>query len=764
MYERYPWNDYYNDTNPRTNLPFMNQRDSLVVPAISALFFAIGTIQVVVLAVLIVWRRNHEPVKTRSVWLLLMTLIAESFVIMSLSAKYMIGRNRYPCFLFAVTFSFCPPFAFIPGILRIWRVIVANELQSLGSLWNVIYTTNVSLEAQSMKDSVSRTMALWKFWLSNKFIVLAFVVTSFVPVLFWIIISTVSGDNGWRQFLKFNSSCGMGTVPSYIIVTQILIYLAIQFVLIIFTCIRTLHIQHQKSITYEVIASMIIWILFLTIFIVIATLFWFFYVGAERYWPYAYFMILPCFFDIIINIWIPLIYSFNNQQVTIPAAECKKLELLEKTNEFQRVKRKLINSTYYNVQLASEEVLDKFVMDLVDTHQFIEKYLNTSFTKTVAVYQKDAHLFRILQSRLVQEKMEQKQFVQPQQRIGGVEDDNDEDDDDDTIDDCDNEDCDSDEAMTVQMIQELTPKMKDVDHKVKIKLAITEVDNAFSRGNKISLRKLISPFVSFMDYFPEVGMFHSALLVGPWLLEYNNSGLCIPRKCLSDKAILTVDITTVETTGNILELVENIAKFIIRVNGNVEYVASGGDCVQTMNCQDFVDALLSHLKFEARIDKESPIGRFIHKLRTKGSSNLSFHPSEHFIQRFKLENSKVTFTTHTEIDQFVEKLMKLDYNFKNNYSAEYKLLKAFDRAMWMKYNKVQKKMQSLLTCEDEWRLAMEEHTDPILKQNAYIALNKVKQEYTNWHQFLTCYHPHEIEECSQCPFGDPDDTSSYAWK
>jgi hypothetical protein len=65
---------------------------------------------------------------------------------------------------------------------------------------------------------------------------------------------------------------------------------------------------------------------------------------------------------------------------------------------------------------------------------------------------------------------------------------------------------------------QLDPELqKNLKSKVKIKLVIAEVAQTTARKN---FRTLISPILSKFDVFPEFGMFHSAIIIGPWLLEW----------------------------------------------------------------------------------------------------------------------------------------------------------------------------------------------------------------------------------------------------
>jgi len=69
-----------------------------------------------------------------------------------------------------------------------------------------------------------------------------------------------------------------------------------------------------------------------------------------------------------------------------------------------------------------------------------------------------------------------------------------------------------------------------VGNKVKIKLVIAEIAK---NDKQKKLRKLLSPIITRLDTSQTFGLFHSALIIGPWYLEWNNSSLCVPRKTYS---------------------------------------------------------------------------------------------------------------------------------------------------------------------------------------------------------------------------------------
>jgi len=112
---------------------------------------------------------------------------------------------------------------------------------------------------------------------------------------------------------------------------------------------------------------------------------------------------------------------------------------------------------------------------------------------------------------------------------------------------------------------ELDPdiQLKNLKNKIKIKLIVAEVANTEITKN---FRKLLCPILSKFDVLPEFGMFHSALMIGPWLIEWNNSALCIPRKCVSKAALLSADIDSISTDKRVDEVVDILADVITEWN------------------------------------------------------------------------------------------------------------------------------------------------------------------------------------------------------
>ncbi len=102
-------------------------------------------------------------------------------------------------------------------------------------------------------------------------------------------------------------------------------------------------------------------------------------------------------------------------------------------------------------------------------------------------------------------------------------------------------------------------------------------------------------------------------MIGPWLIEWNNSSLCVPRKCLSRAAMLSADVDAITTITDLNKLVDDLSNAIVDWNTRVHYSASGGDGKTTGNCQQFVESLCSRIGVE--MPKTGPLAKCLKDLR-----------------------------------------------------------------------------------------------------------------------------------------------------
>lgn len=181
-------------------------------------------------------------------------------------------------------------------------------------------------------------------------------------------------------------------------------------------------------------------------------------------------------------------------------------------------------------------------------------------------------------------------------------------------------------------------------------------------------------------------MFHVAVLIGNWLIEWNNSGICLPRKCASKSAVLSFGVESIGTLKNLNKVVDILAKTIVFWNSNRVYTTTIDNIKTQGDCQTFVDTLLHQLGVKVKF--EGPMGEFISEMRAKGSSELKFKYSSEFKKKFGLNGKDLVFRNHKHLDGFVKGFLAKDPKFAQNHVHEYKYLRAIDKAYWIRFARI----------------------------------------------------------------------------
>jgi sucrose-6-phosphate hydrolase SacC (GH32 family) len=129
-------------------------------------------------------------------------------------------------------------------------------------------------------------------------------------------------------------------------------------------------------------------------------------------------------------------------------------------------------------------------------------------------------------------------------------------------------------------------------------------------------------------------------------------------------------------------VIDKISELIVSWNINKSYKIIGGDKSKYGNCHDFMYSILDTLEIEPKFDKS--LNKFIKNLREKGKTKLELFIDEKMKEQFGIKEKKIIFTSHVQLDEFVEKLLLKETEFKTKYKDEWALLKAFDRAFWVR--------------------------------------------------------------------------------
>ncbi|KAG2388976.1 hypothetical protein C9374_014376 [Naegleria lovaniensis] len=197
------------------------------------------------------------------------------------------------------------------------------------------------------------------------------------------------------------------------------------------------------------------------------------------------------------------------------------------------------------------------------------------------------------------------------------------------------------------------------------------------------------------------GMFHTALIVGPWYLEWGDKSLAIVRKHSSSRAVFVATIGEIKGTEKVNQQLVALAMLCAEWNGTKMYDIK--DC----NCQHFTEAAIEALnmtnEFEHNIDAKTK--KYLGKMKQRGAGERSYKVDKELkkvlldsnvittdndtlqlIQnmRKKIEsNSTFCFKTHKELDEFVKFAITVHPLFTA--SPDYVFLRGLDRGFWLKY-------------------------------------------------------------------------------
>ncbi|EFC39640.1 predicted protein [Naegleria gruberi] len=226
---------------------------------------------------------------------------------------------------------------------------------------------------------------------------------------------------------------------------------------------------------------------------------------------------------------------------------------------------------------------------------------------------------------------------------------------------------------------------------LKVKLVITEMST--STAHRI-IRRLGSTVGALKDQ--QFGMYHSALIVGEFYIEFCDSSIATVRKKSSSKAVFVADIHTFRDQKEITDAFKIISEVVCEWNGTKTYDN------RKANCQHFVMDILSKLGLsEGFFDRVSgSVKKYLDRLKQNGVCEMTYFVddkkrklitnSKHASKELKdlVKQKDISFPSHKLLDEFVyviEKeggIMYFEQNIQEQ--TDHMLLKAFDRAFWLR--------------------------------------------------------------------------------
>jgi len=201
----------------------------------------------------------------------------------------------------------------------------------------------------------------------------------------------------------------------------------------------------------------------------------------------------------------------------------------------------------------------------------------------------------------------------------------------------------------------------------KIKLIITSLEE-----RNFVYRKLQDSFLKTTG-IAEYGRVHTAIQIGPIILEWGASSLICPCPTKdwcslsgsnSVRVLSAIDIQTMPTKEFFDKYAQNVAEVITRWNvyQYSEY---------TTNCQHFTKDILEALNIDTKKVFTKKIEAAINALGTM-DNNLDFSYT------FEGDINPVSFSTHKKLDEICESKQLAEG------SEDFVILKAYDRAFWMR--------------------------------------------------------------------------------
>eukprot|EP01080_Neovahlkampfia_damariscottae_P010224 gene10224-2644_t len=299
---------------------------------------------------------------------------------------------------------------------------------------------------------------------------------------------------------------------------------------------------------------------------------------------------------------------------------------------------------------------------------------------------------------------------------------------------------------------------KELESEVKIKLVL--IDQHMNSDIQQSLRKFLSPIANEFKLSP-LGIFHTALMIGPWLIDWNDSALCIPRKCVSRAAFVSINLDTIQTLEGLEIVVDKVANSVAKWNGTKFYSAFPGK-KHAGNCQEFVENVINEIG--VKIDLDGAIAAYMNKIKQTGKLRLEFIIKKKFQKKFFLDKTSYTFHTHEELDKFVAHLIDVDPSLEVNHPTHWELLKGFDRAFWMRHKKCEGEKKELEEKALKYSLLLEDLKKED-QERVQERIDEIKEAIQDIEFSQTKISPMKsVEKSIQvecCPFENPSKTKSF---
>lgn len=328
------WDEPYNLT--AYNRTFVFQRPSIAVPIVSWILVALQLLLVGITFVLVVLRKEYQPLKARNPYFVLISQFGLSFVLLNMEVSQGmpnlqffihlgVGQWRYPCLITSLNNSFALAFVAFPVIMRTWKLLYIYKLNKLKTRVAGFTESDKKMLYQpldehsaSFKDAQQRKIfRRWAFWISTPFILIVVCLLFLYSLVFWLI-GYVAVNVDYPRFFSFGSCYEVNVdymiplVRSGLVLVQAVLYMIVELLLLGMLLIN--RVRDRYGITIETIYSVIFWSIAIVIFFASSLGFFVAFEGTfnmNRFWPLTTRSVaIACLIDSFITGFLPAAATF----------------------------------------------------------------------------------------------------------------------------------------------------------------------------------------------------------------------------------------------------------------------------------------------------------------------------------------------------------------------------------------------------------------------------------------------------------------------
>lgn len=164
----------------------------------------------------------------------------------------------------------------------------------------------------------------------------------------------------------------------------------------------------------------------------------------------------------------------------------------------------------------------------------------------------------------------------------------------------------SEDKKAVDKLQEeyeTTWKKELQTKKIKVKLVILEESSSYSSV----VHSIFQPFNKILH--GNKGKLKTAIILGPWFLEWSKYSICIPKKCLLSTAHLAIDVDVINLENNTDQFCAKLSE-IVSI-WNILKVYDEKKC----NCQHFSEYIFKAIGLDQSKLYKGSIGDYLNELK-----------------------------------------------------------------------------------------------------------------------------------------------------